>query len=238
VQIDAALARIRSYVFLMGMAAQFHFWKGLDLIEKPKLVDSICDEMGDDDKSSYLERLPKLVDDTIAQNERCIQLWSAECEMDEPKSYLVERAKLIELFERFEFRPHAYERLVRQDDKPLLSSAITFLGMSQELTPEAKEVEAVVRMKLKEFVKIELKIKHDLTELDEVRLELSSAYEALAAEMVERQAAKDSTTLTSAMWGLKKAASYYDYKKGFGFPGYARAWIQNAIDKRKGIEGT
>ena len=233
VRIDAALDRIRCKVSLMGTAGRWHFGKGSDILQSPDLLGRYVELPNEHEEAKYLAQLSALVAEATEQDRRCAECWDTGSKSEATSQYLVERDALIQLFPRFRFRPKMYERLVRQSDKPVLSNAIQFLAGGQECTPEAMALERVLRTRLREFVKLEEGIKDDLCELDETRKELITAHMELALNMARSQPRLDESAVSSALVGLQRAASWYDYKRGYSFEEYAQHWVQEAIDKRR-----
>jgi hypothetical protein len=233
-RIESVLVRIRSRVSLMGMAGKWHVGKASDVFQDRGFLERFVVPLGQSAEAKYLEGLPVLIAQTREQDRRCEAYWDASKGVQDRTGYLAEREKLVELLPRFEFRLKLYELLVRQPEKPLLRDAIRLLEAGQESTPEAMAIEAIVRMRLREFIALEEKLAEDFRDLDEARRELWSAHEDLAREIAGSQPRSDPSTVSSALVGLRRAAAWYDYKGGYSFAEYARHWIQEAIRKRRG----
>jgi hypothetical protein len=233
-RIDAALDRIRCKVNLMGKAGKWHVGKASDILESPDLLERCVELPNEHEEAKYLDQLPALVAEATDQDRRCAECWDTGRGAEDASRYLVEREELIRLFQRFRFRPKLYERLVRQPDKPLLREAIQFLSAGQEDTPEAIALERVLRMRLRDFVILEEGLLDDLHDLDEAREELVAAHKGLALSMACAQSPSDESTVSSALVGLRRAAAWYDYQRGYSFEEYAQHWVQEAIDKRRG----
>ncbi len=233
-RIDAALNRIRCKVSRMGMAGKWHTGKASDILQCPDLLERYVELPNEHDEAEYLIQLPTLVAEVNEQDRCCAECWDADRTAETASRYLVEREGLIRVFQRFGFRLKLYERLVRQQDKPLLHKAIEFLGAGQEDTPEAIALERALRMRLQDFVKLEEGLMDDLQDLDAAREELIVAHQGVALNIARSQPRPDESTVSSALLGLRRAAGWYDYKRGYSFDEYAQHWVQEAIDKRRG----
>ena len=201
-----------------------------DLVKSPDLLERYVELLGGHGGANYLTRLPALIAEAKEQDGGCAECWGSERE----SYYRVELDKLISVFQRFHFRPKVYERLIRQPDKPLLRDAVLFMNTGQQNSPEAIELERIVRMRLRDFVLLEEQLSDSCRELDEAREELCATYEQLALRIGHAQTHSDESTIASALVGLRRATAWYDYKRGFSFEEYAQHWIQEAIDKRRG----
>jgi hypothetical protein len=232
-RIDAALGRIQSQVSLMGMAGKWHLGKASDVLKNPSLLERDVDLRGGPPEADYLEQLPSLIAQAAAQDGRCAECWNTVARPDGEDQYALERDQLVRLFQRFRIRPKLYERLVRQPDKPILRRALRLLSEGKERTAEATAVERAVRMRLQDYVRLEEGFAPEIRDLDEARYELFAAHQALAFDMARSQMESDESTISSALDGLRRAAAWYDYKRGFNFEQYAQHWIQAAIDKRR-----
>jgi hypothetical protein len=232
--IDAVLDRIRSKVSLTGMAGKWHIGRASELLQSPELFELCVKPLSEHDEAKYLELLPGLIAETEEQDRRCAECWDTNMGVDQQNQYLAEREELIRLFLRFQFQPKVYERLVRQPEKPFLRDALRFLSAGRENTPEAIGLASILRMRLRDFVALEEGLVEDFRTLDEARDELCAAHKELALKVARLQPRSDESTLPSALVGLRRAAAYYDYKRGYSFEEYAEAWIQEAIHKRRG----
>jgi len=233
IRIDAALDRVRSKVYLMGMAGKWHIGKASGLLQNPDLIERYVEQLGEHEEAKYLDQLPLLVAEAEKQDRRCAECWDTGIWLEQESHYRAEREKLIRLFKRFHFRPKLYEKLVRQPDKPLLREAIGFLNAGREITPEAIALERIVRLHLRDFVRIEEGLVDDFCDLDEAWDTLSAAHKELALKMAMAQPGSDESTVSSALVGLRRAAAWYDYKRGYSFEEYAQDWVQEAIVKRR-----
>ncbi len=233
-RIDAALDRIRSKVCLLGMAGKWHIGKASDLVQSPDRLEEYVVPLNVHEEAKYLEQLPALIAEAKEQDRECALCWETVLEAEQESDYLVKREVLVRLFLRFQFQPKQYERLVRQTDKPLLRDAIEYVNAGQERTPAAIALERVVRMRLPDFVTLEESIGDECRNLDEAREELCTAHQELALRVARSQPHSDESTVSSAFVGLRRAARWYDYKRGYSFEEYAQHWVQEAIDKRRG----
>jgi hypothetical protein len=234
IRTDAALDRIRSKVHLTGMAGQWHIGKALAIIDNPSLLDQYVERLGEHEAGKYLDELPALVKDAKEQDRCCAECWGSDLSPEQQSRYRVERGELIRLFQRLRFRPKLYERLVRQPDKSLLRQAIRLLSAEVANTPVVVAVEAIVRMSLQDFVLLEEGLVDDCRDLDDARGELCAAHEELALTIARSQPRSEQSVVSSALVGLRRAATWYDSSRGYSFAAYAQYWIQEAIDKRRG----
>jgi DNA-directed RNA polymerase sigma subunit (sigma70/sigma32) len=234
VRIDAALDRIRSKVCLFGLAGKLHIGKASDLLQSPDRLEEYVELLNEDEEAKYLEQLPALIAEAKEQDRACAECWETGLEAEQENDYLLKRECLVRLLLRFQFRPKQYERLVRQADKPFLRDAIEYLNAGQERTPAAIVLERIVRMRLRDFVTLEESIADECRNLDEAREELCTAHQELALRVAWSQPHSDESTVSSALVGLRRAARWYDYKRGYSFEEYAQHWVQEAIDKRRG----
>ena len=231
--IDAALGRIQSKVSLMGMAGTWHLGKASEVLKDPAVFERYVDLRDKREEANYLPQLPALVAETSEQDRCCAECWDTATGPEGETRYLEDRNQLVRLFERFQFRPQLYERLVRQADKPILCRARQLMSAGEERTAETTTLERVVRMRLQDYVRLEEGIAADIQDLDKARDELFTAYQALAFDMARSPMESDESTISSALDGLRRAAAWYDYKRGFSFTEYAQHWVQAAIDKRR-----
>lgn len=233
-RIDAALRRVQSKACLTGMAGRWHVAKASSILETPTLVKAYVVGLDEPDRAIYLEHLPALIAKTKEYDQHCQAAWHFCAQTRGKGQFVAERRKLLRLFRSFQFRPILYERVVRATEKPLLRQARDVLAANLDTSEEATRLEAIVRMRLHEFVASEENIAADLRDLDAARAQLSAAYQWLAREISDEQEQSDEKTWTSAIVGLQRAAARYDYKEGFSFAPYAREWILEAIEKRRG----
>jgi DNA-directed RNA polymerase sigma subunit (sigma70/sigma32) len=232
VRIDAAFDRIRTKVCSMGMAANWHIGRASDLLQKPELFERVVEMPGEQDQASYLDQLPPLIAQAQEQDQRCAESWSGRMDPAQENRYQVERDALIGLLQRFRFQPKLYELLVRQPDKPRLRDAIRLLKQG-ETTPEAMGLEQILRMQLREFVLLEETLEDDLRDLNDAREALCAANKEVALRIAHSHPGCDESTISSALVGLRRAAGWYDYKRGYGFEEYAQHWVREAIQKRR-----
>src|SRR5262249_16144484 len=220
-----------------GMAATMHVGKGRRILGDPKLIEILVEPLEKDEQEQYLDSLPQLNAETLEQEHRCVVCWNCRKHGEDDLIYRQYGDRLLRLFRKFRFPPRAYERVVRQSEKPMLQEAIRLLesdGSGENETRERRLLEGRFRMSLREFVSLEEGLAADLCALDEVRTELWTAHESLAIEIAQKQRKPDEVTVKSAMIGLMKAAETYNYKRGYSFALYAQWWIRDAIRKRKG----
>jgi hypothetical protein len=99
--IALAQRRIRDRVFRTGMPWKYHINIGLDMIADPGNLQRRFESpfVEGDRATSYLARLPQLVERTRAQDERRAKYWDSN---DSREGYRDEHAKLAKLFEKFE----------------------------------------------------------------------------------------------------------------------------------------
>jgi hypothetical protein len=232
-RIDAALDRIRSKMSLTGMAAKWHLAKASDIIRNPHLIARDVGPLGEAEEAEYLNKLPALIAKIQEQDRRCSACWCARVGRDNENQYLVERAELMRLFQLVRLRLKLYERVARQSDKPLLRSAISFVSEEHDETPEVVQLEAIIRMRLPDFIKLETDLINDFFDLDAAREELFAANAEIALSIARSQPQSNEATESSALAGLRRAAAWYDHKAGYSFEAYAQEWIQEAIDKRR-----
>jgi DNA-directed RNA polymerase sigma subunit (sigma70/sigma32) len=232
VRIDAALDRIRSKACRMGMAGKWHVGKALDILQNADLLERDVGLLGEHEEARYLDNLPNLIAAVEEQDRRCAECWDGH-KGAEQESNLKQRGELVRLFLCFQFHPKLYERLVRQPDKQFLRNAIRLLDEAKEMTREATELEGILRMNLRDFVLLEKELVDDLRDLDNARGELCAAHQELAISIANSQPHSDGSTVSSALVGLRRAATFYDHKRCFDFAEYAQHWIQEAIDKRR-----
>ena len=147
-RIDAALSRIRSKMHLLGMAGRWHVGKSSEVLKNPDQLKRYVAPLKEHDEAKYLDQLPALIEETSRQDLRCTECWFANSEPEQKSRYLAERDKLVRLFSHFQFRAKLYERLARQQVKPLLRSAIQLQREKQENTPAAIDLEQVLRLSL------------------------------------------------------------------------------------------
>jgi DNA-directed RNA polymerase sigma subunit (sigma70/sigma32) len=233
VRIDAALDRIRSKICSMGMAAKWHIGRASDLLQNPDLLERVVEPLGEQEEAKYLDQLPALIAQAREQDRRCAGSWTGDMGPAEESRYRAEQDVLIELLQRFRFRPKLYEVLTRQPDKPLLRDALRFVRKGQETTPAARALEQTLRMRLREFVLLEEGLEEDFRDLDEARELLCAAHKGLALRIARSHPGRDKSTVSSALVGLRRAAAWYDYKRGYSFEAYAQHWVREAIKKRR-----
>lgn len=232
-RVDEALGRIRSKVCRLGMAGKWHLATALDVVRSPELLRQIVEPLNVEECAAYVDRLPNLVAATRGQDRRCATCWDIAATSGRNSDYLANRETLMRLFQQFRFHPKRYERLVRQPEKPVLQNARRILAAGEEGSTEAKELERILRMRVRDCVALEGDIAQDLAALDGARDELFHAHEQLAFEIAHEQSDCDDQKIASALIGLRRAVGWYDHKRGFDFPEYARHWIQEAIDTRR-----
>jgi DNA-directed RNA polymerase sigma subunit (sigma70/sigma32) len=233
-RVDAILERIRSKVFQMGMAGEWHIARASDIQRQPTLMQALVDTLDEEEKTSYLDCFNSLLAETKKQEARCKTYWDTNNGCSDITSYLGDREKLIELFLRFRFPPKWYEMLIRQEDKPLVQDAARLLTSGMDASADAQQIESKIRLTLRDLLALEEDLTKDLQNLDRARAELWMAHRDLARTIADADPRKDELTYESALVGLQRASKWYDYKRGYGFAEYAQHWIEEAIQKRRG----
>ena len=180
-------------------------------------------------EAQYLAQLPHLLADTERQDSKCQQLWNERRQSD----YASELEQLLSYFRRFHFLPRVYERLAKQQPKPLVDHALTLWSAGGDRGNEVALLESRIRMALPEFIENEREIARELANLQAVRAQLWTIHETLAIEIATSTPGFDETTLACARFGLRKAADYYDYARVYNFAEYAQHWIREAIERKK-----
>jgi hypothetical protein len=232
--IEAAQRRIRGRVFRTGMAGRYHIRKGTDIVEDPGLVERYVEPFdGGRERQAYLEELPRLIERTVKQDERCAESWESTSSQHDRDGYDREVAKLAELLLRFRFKVRSYEILVRQPNKPLLEQATRLLADGAERGREIDELESLVRLTLRQFVEIEQAIANDLRFMDGVRAEIVSAQEAWARKLAKSIDEADPDAPRYALGALAKAVQAYTHQRGYRFRTYAEHWIETSVREKK-----
>jgi hypothetical protein len=230
---EAAQCRIRQAVCRVGMASRWHIGKATDILHDHGLLERYVVPLEDDEAAQYLASLPERIEQARQQDARCARLWASRHVQADLTGYAEEQRRLEGLLSQFQFPLRSYERLVRQERKPLLEQATRLLAEGRGETSEALALEAMFRMTLQQFVDLERGIAAELCVLDEARAELVAAHEAWAREKALSCAGSDPEAPVYAARGLRKAAEYFEYRRGYRFATYARHWIERAIrDKR------
>jgi hypothetical protein len=226
-QIDAELDAIRRCVFQIGMAGRWHIGKATDVLNDHSLVETHVVPMDESETVLYLSILEGLIVATKAQNELCGTLWEKTAPVRSGE-YDMEHANLCSLFERFRFRSKAYERTVRQTDKPYLRQANALVNESGD-HPEVQKLERILRLSLREFIELEDRIQRTLARLDAARELLADGHHDFAMQYARSLGISDDQSIESVLLSLRKASGYYDYKQGYAFTEYARHWINRAL---------
>jgi DNA-directed RNA polymerase sigma subunit (sigma70/sigma32) len=230
--IEQAWQRIRLRVCQLGMAATWHLGKAREVLRDPARLKRHVLLLKPEEAAIYLAALPQLVQRTEEQDARCTDLWARRATLSARAEFDGKQARLIELFLRFQYPHHAYERLVRQDEKPLLDDVRRALAQAVPSAEQVSALEMRLRMGLLEYVALETAHADDLRTLDQLRAELVAAHEDLARSVAEQYAGTEPDALFFARCGLRRAAEYYEVSRGYRFAPYAIWWIRQAIAAR------
>jgi hypothetical protein len=231
--IEQAWQRIRPRLCRTGMAARWHLGKARDVLRDPALLERHVLHLQPEGTAAYLAALPRLVKQTAKQNTRCAKLWGARDEQPDLAEYEREQDRLIELFFRFQYPYRAYERLVRQETKPLLDDVRRTLAEPSPPPTKVRGLETYLRMRLQEYVDLEDANVQDLQTLDRLRAELVAAHEEFAWKVAARYGARERDALFFARCGLHKAAESYLPSRGYRFGTYAVWWMRAAIVNKR-----
>jgi hypothetical protein len=215
----------------MGMAGRWHVGKATDILQDNSLMKRYVD-FEHQGEEGYVSALPELIKLTTDEDRTSADAW---CARDLPSFYAA-RERLGQLFPRFQLHCKLYERLVAQQPKPLLEHAMHLRSIGAGSTPESVRLEAKLRMPLSKFVALEDELAQDVAELKSARDELCLAYGEFARQQAHSQPSFDPSMIPIALEGLRKAADWYDHKRGFDFCDYAKWWIRAAIAKRQAPE--
>lgn len=229
--IEARLKSIRANLFLPGMAGRYHIKIAYDALEEQKRFDEDIEYLNPDEAEKFREELISLIDKVADLDDDCQIFWDSIKSKEDIVKFENERKKLIHLFPKFRLCLSKYERLSRLNEKNVLQKAIQSVKNGSEKSEEAKKLESNLRLKLKDFIKLEQEISLDLNKIDELRERLCSYYKSLAIAIAESRNNLDSDVTESAILGLKTAAEFYDFRRGYSFPAYAQHWIKMMIDR-------
>src|SRR5262249_55660793 len=154
-----------------GMAARWHLGKARDILRDPALLEQHVWHLKPEEAAAYLAALPQLVKQTAKQNTHCVKLWGMRESQPDLAEYEREQDRLIELLFQFQYPYRAYERLVRQEAKPLLDSVRRALAESSLPPNQLRGMETHLRMRLQEYVDLEDANVQDIQTLDRLRAE-------------------------------------------------------------------
>jgi DNA-directed RNA polymerase sigma subunit (sigma70/sigma32) len=213
------------------MAARFHIGKAKAALEKPELLDRLVSLRDKDQIAEYLQALPLLIEQTTQQDHRCAELWEARVGREEPSNFLWEQSHLEQLLLGFRYSLRAYEKLVRQSDKPLVAQVQrALLGGNVRAT---RTLESLLRMDLQSFLDQEEAVNNDLRDIDAARTELAEAHDEFARRLARKHGDGSPQAVRHALCGLRKAAECYDHRNGYRFATYAQWWIRAAIVQKR-----
>jgi hypothetical protein len=232
-EIEQAWQRLRLRVCRTGMAARYHLGKARDVLRDHALLERHVWQLEPEEASAYLVALPRLVQQTKKQNSRCARLWAAREKHLDLAKFEREQARLIELFLQFRYPYRTYERLVRQEAKPLLDNVRRALAEPSLPPNQRRGMETHLRMSLQEFVNLEDANLQDLQTVDRLRAQLVGGHEKLARKVAAQHDAGEPNALFFARCGLHKAAEWYQASRGYRFGKYALWWMQEAIAKKR-----
>lgn len=230
-RIEAALHAIRHAHFRLGMSGRWHIGKARDIVADHSLMERLVDPLDEQTEARYLNGFPALIAAIESQDAMCADLWS-EISPDSETEYTTEHDHLCDLFRQLQFTLKSYERTVRQPQKPLLTHAKELVRESSG-HPAVKELEQRLRLRLNDFIQLETEIDENLAKLDAARNELADAHRDFAIQCAADSGQSDETTVACALYGVEKAAEYFDYTRGYRFTTYARHWIEKAIELRR-----
>jgi hypothetical protein len=226
--------RIRTRLCRTGMAGKWHLGKARDVLRDPALMELHVWSLTQEEAAAYLAALPLLVQQTEAQDARCAKLWAAREAQPDLAEYEREQARLIEQFFQFRYPVRSYERVVRQEPKPLLDDVRRALAQPSLPPDQVRGMETYLRMRLREYVDLEEANLQDLQTLDQLRAELIAGHEELALTVSGRYAAKEwPDALFFARCGLYKAAESYEPSSNYRFGTYAVWWMRSAIVNKR-----
>jgi hypothetical protein len=231
--IEQAWQRIRQRLCRPGMAAEWHLGKARDILRDPALVERHVLYLKKEDQPGYLAALPQLVQQTEEQDERCARLWFERDALPDPAEFERQQARLIELFYRYAYPFSKYERLVRQEAKPILTDVRQALADPSTPRQKLRGLETYVRMLLPDYVNLEYANVQELGTLDRLRAELVAGHEELARQVVAKYGSGVPDALHFARSGLRYAATLYQVSRGYRFGTYAAWWMRSAIVKKR-----
>ncbi len=230
-RINAALSNVRDSQFRMGMTGRWHLGVARDIanansVDNPRL--RTFDN--ENEESRYLANLPELISAIEVQDAKCAELWAADTPGSQTR-YQIEHGDLCSLLLQLRFSLRAYERVVRQPNKPLLEEAKTLVTEPCD-TAYVKSVENHLRLRLADYIELEEGIEATLEQLDSLRDELTEAHHEFAVQCAQEFDDFDQNTIECALSGMRRAANTFDYSRGYRFTDYAKHWINNATQQQ------
>src|SRR5581483_1100604 len=141
-----ARAQVRARCCLPGPAASWHVAKANKVLaesvaERSHRVDPAVEK---EEWSAYIARLPGVIFAIEWQNKICADSWCADD--GDRAQFQTERSKLLQLFEQVRLCDREYERLARQEKKPLLAEAQSLISGGRDDSDEAGDLEGYLRM--------------------------------------------------------------------------------------------
>ena len=190
--------------------------------------------------TALLKTLPAVMRSIEDHDHLCASAWRDGQWETEPPDYSEYQDQLIAQFERLHIRSSAYERVVRQADKPLLREAL-------ELTRDGRDrdgdrdrdgtataaLENKLRMKLPQYLANEKAIAALLTSLDQARADVVQLHIYWAIDLAQSLNARDvAATQAAAARAVELAARSYDYRRGYPFREFAQQLVKEQVQRQ------
>jgi hypothetical protein len=180
--------------------------------------------------------LPEIARAIEEQDRLCSAAWRDGRWEEEPPDFAPQCDELIAQFARVGIRSSAYERVVREADKPLLRQARDLARQGDAVGRVALENQ--LRMKLPQYLENEQAIAAWLTSLDQARADVVQRHVYWAIDLAQSLHAGDvATTQAAATRAVEFAAKNYDYRRGYDFRTYAEHWVREYVGRAAAAAG-
>jgi hypothetical protein len=230
---ETVLSEIRARVMREGMAVRWHIAKARDILDDPERLKSTVIPLDEHEEARYLSNLPSLITSVEEQDARCAAAWeAAEATTDDRAGYQREWLQLSNLLFEFRYLLRLYGKLVMYPKKPLLERARRAFAASDTSPDEVTQIQRTVRILLSEFIALEEANASDIERWTDLRNELTQAYDKVAVEIAAEHGDGEDI-LAAARHGLFLASGYYEHRRGYSFPEYARHWVERGVQRQK-----
>ena len=234
------LEEVRRRMCLAAPATRWHLAIAQRMIAEPAKAASTVRIDDAAELSAHLANVSQIASAIEEQERRCMAAWRDGRWEAEPADYASERDKLVAQFDRLCIRLQAYERVVRQPDKPLVREARDLIQRRGAEDPDAaaetSALENKLRMKLAPYLANEEAIAGLLATLDQARADVVQMHVYWAMDLAQTLQPPAASTRSSAIAAraMETPAKYIDYRRGYDFRTYAQHWVEKFVQREMG----